>query len=83
MAEMHYIIALQFETRNGVQPLTWAHGTITPSPGQTRSDVFRHLLDQMTETAGARAVNPIPLFFSLEPNELPEAERLAPEDRKD
>jgi hypothetical protein len=70
MTEMHYVIALQFEQRNGVQRLAWAHGTITPEPWQTRSDVFQKLFGQMTEAGGD--LNPIPLFFSLEPNKLPE-----------
>jgi hypothetical protein len=69
---MHYVLALQFEQRNGVQSLNWAHGTITPEPRQTRSDVFRQLFDQVAGASGMTAPNPIPLFFSLEPNKLPE-----------
>ena len=63
----HYVITLQGERRDGVQSVTYEHGVITPEPGQTRADLFR----QVFRTAAARVgPNPVPLFFSLEPDEL-------------
>ena len=67
MNRYHYVITLQGEMRNGVQSVTYEHGVITPEPGQTRADLFR----QVFATAAVRGgPNPVPLFFSLEPDEL-------------
>ena len=77
----HDVLTLQFEARGGVQQLSYGHGVIIPAPGETRSDVFRHLFEQMA----GRGVNPVPLFFSLEPEDLSVPPRDLPktEDRKD
>ena len=61
-----YIITVQFEARNGVQQVIWREGIITPSPGQTRSDLFAQVFGQ----AAREGVNGVPLFFSLEPEDL-------------
>ena len=62
----HYVITLQFEQRNGVQQLQYGHGVIVPGRGESRSDVFRHLFEQLA----VHGTNPVPLFFSLEPEDL-------------
>ena len=69
MTRYHYIITLQGETRNGVQPVFYEHGVIEPGPQQTRADLFRQIL--RGAIAKSSAANPVPLFFSLEPDELP------------
>ena len=63
----HYVITLQFEQRNGVQQLSYEAGVIVPEPGQTRADLFGHLFRGAASRGGG---NPVPLFFSLEPDEL-------------
>jgi len=63
----HYVVTLQGETRNGFQALIYEQGVITPGPGDTRADVFRRVF---TGAAGRCGPNPVPLFFSLEPDEL-------------
>jgi len=67
----HYVITLQGEARNGVQSVAYEvayeTGTITPAPGQTRAALFRQIF---TNAAGRAGPNPVPLFFSLEPDEL-------------
>jgi hypothetical protein len=63
----HYVITLQGEMRNSHQSVTYESGTITPEPGQTRSDLFRQVFNS---AAGRCGPNPVPLFFSLEPDEL-------------
>jgi len=63
----HYVITLQGEPRNGVQSVAYETGTITPGPGQTRAALFRQIF---TDAAGRAGPNPVPLFFSLEPDEL-------------
>jgi len=63
----HYVITLQGETRNGVQSVFYEHGVITPEPGQTRADLFRQIF---RGAAGRAGPNPVPVFFSLEPDEL-------------
>ena len=62
----HYVITVQFETVNGIQKVAYGHGITVPAPGESRSDVFRHLFDQMA----VRGSSPVPLFFSLEPEDL-------------
>jgi hypothetical protein len=81
MPRYHYVLTVQFEAQHGIQQISYVHGIIVPEPGQSRSDVFRHLFRQASERGGR---NPVPLFFSLEPDELTsEAVRMAAEDRKD
>ena len=63
----HYVITVHFEQRNGAQQISYGHGVIVPEPGESRSDVFRHLFRQMADRGG---LNPVPLFFSLEPDDL-------------
>jgi len=78
----HYVITVQFETVNGVQQVSYGHGVILPAPGETRSDVFRHLFQQRA----SRGSSPVPLFFSLEPEDLtaiPPRDLPKTEDRKD
>ena len=71
MAEMstryHYVITLQGEMRNGVRAVTYEAGVIFPDPGQTRADLFRRVFESAASRSGP---NPVPLFFSLEPDEL-------------
>lgn len=69
MTRYHYVITLQGEMRNGVQPVSYEHGVIVPEPGQTRADLFRQIL--RGAVAKSSAANPVPLFFSLEPDKLP------------
>ena len=69
MTRHHYIITLQFETRNGVQSVFYEHGVITPATAETRGDVFRRIFQGAAKQGGGS--NPVPLFFSLEPEELP------------
>ena len=63
----HYVITLQFEMRNGVQQCSYEHGVIIPEPGQTRGDLFRQIFRGAASRGGG---NPVPLFFSLEPDDL-------------
>ena len=67
-AGYHYVITLQFEARNGVQQVSYETGVIFPDPGETRSDLFRRVF----QSAVGRGIssNPVPLFFSLEPEDL-------------
>jgi len=70
-----YVITVQFELRSTLagpaasQLTVSSNGTITPAPGQTRSDVFRQLFADVTAGRPGE-VNPVPLFFSLEPEQL-------------
>jgi len=68
----HYILSLQFERRGGVQQFSYVSGVYEPARGQTRADVFADLLQQATRQGGG--TNPVPLLFSLEPDDL-EADR--------
>ena len=63
----HYVITLQFEARNGIQQVSWENGVIFPDPGESRSDLFRRVFQGAASRSGD---NPVPLFFSLEPDEL-------------
>lgn len=63
----HYVITVQFEQRNGVQQLSYEADVFEPAPGQTRGDVFRQIFRNATRDRG---INPVPLFFSLEPDDL-------------
>ncbi len=63
----HYVITVQFEARNGIQQVSYEYGVITPDPGQTRADLFSQIFLEATRHGGS---NPVPLFFSLEPDEL-------------
>jgi len=65
----HYIITLQFEQRNGIQQVSYETGVIFPDPGETRGDLFRRVFQGAADRLGGGS-NPVPLFFSLEPNEL-------------
>jgi len=69
MTRYHYVITIQSEMRNGVQKVSYEHGVITAMPGQTRADLFRQIFHGVTAQGGP---NPVPLFFSLEPDELRE-----------
>jgi hypothetical protein len=69
MHGMHYVITLQFEARNGIQQVAYETGVIFPDPGQTRGDLFRRVFKGAAARLGDGA-NPVPLFFSLEPNAL-------------
>ena len=73
MTRYHYVITIQSEARNGVQQISYEHGVITPEPGQSRGDLFRKIFQGWAIQSGA--VNPVPLFFSLEPDELREEGR--------
>ena len=69
--DYHWIITIQYEMRDGHQPVIYAEGIITPGRRQTRQQVFRQIRDK------ALAGNPhgedwpsVVSFFSLEPDEL-------------
>ena len=66
----HYIFTFQFEDQPGAQRVSSASGFLTPGPWQTRGDLFLRILRENIRADGAI---PIPLFFALEPNELPAA----------
>ena len=68
MSGYHYVITVQFEQRNGVQSVFYEHGVITPAAAETRGDVFRRIFQGAARQGGGS--NPVPLFFSLEPDEL-------------
>jgi hypothetical protein len=77
MSAWHYVITLQFEARNGGQQVYYGHGTFTPAPSQTRAGVFQQIFDQAAKAGGGS--NPVPLFFSLAPNDLEAADEPAAE----
>lgn len=64
----HYIITLQFESRNGVQGVVYEHGVYAAARDQKRQEVFQAIFQKAAQ-AGSGA-NPVPLFFSLEPDDL-------------
>lgn len=64
----HYVMTVQYEQRGAVQQLLYVHGQYRPAAGQTRSEVFAELFAQVAAQGGG--TNPVPLFFSLEPDEL-------------
>lgn len=68
MTTYHYVITLQFEACNGIQQVSYGHGTFTPAPGQSRADVFGQIFDKAARAGSG--VNPVPVFFSLEPDDL-------------
>ena len=70
----HYIFTYLLEDQNGVQQqrIYSTSGLQTPGPQLTRNELF-NLITRDLSVGGAV---PIPLFFSLEPNELPAARDL-------
>jgi hypothetical protein len=64
----HYVITLQAQLIDNSQRVSYESGTVTPKPGETRADLFGRIAGRLMESA--RLVNPVPLFFSLEPDEL-------------
>jgi len=73
----HWIITIQFWPPPGIVTTTYGAGTIIPSAGQTRGQVFGHLHERMLAQAqadpqlqGMDLNNPVVVFFSLEPDEL-------------
>lgn len=67
MPVFHYAITLHWEALSGIQTATQA-GTMRPSPGQTRGEVFNHLLADAKRKMGA--TDPVVLFYCLEPDAL-------------
>jgi hypothetical protein len=63
----HYVITLQFEKQYG-QHVVWESGVMDVGPGDTRADLYRAIF--RLAAAKSSGVNPVPLFFSLEPDEL-------------
>ena len=68
----HFIFTYLLEDQSGAQQnrLYSTSGLQTPGPWQTREDLFRHIY---TASVGEDGALPIPVFFALEPNELPAA----------
>jgi hypothetical protein len=64
----HYVITLQFEARNGIQPVYHEDGVYKTTPGQTRRQVYRDIFDGACRRGSG--LSPVPLFFSLEPDSL-------------
>lgn len=70
----HFIFTYLLEDQTGAQQqrLFSTSGLQTPGPRQTRKDLF-NLISAAASVDGAI---PIPVFFALEPNELPAAHDL-------
>ena len=70
----HYIFTYLLEDQTGAQQqrIFSTSGLQTPGPSVTREELFR-LISTGLSVDGA---TPIPLFFALEPNELPAARDL-------
>ena len=46
-------------------------GTVIPRPGSTRTELFHDAMRQLAHGAGRAEGELVPLFFALEPNQLP------------
>jgi hypothetical protein len=46
-------------------------GTVIPRPGSTRAELFHDAMRQLAEGTGRQQSELVPLFFALEPNQLP------------
>lgn len=79
MRRYHYILTLRYirAANDSSMAHTYEEGTYRPAPGQTRQDVFTHLVQRMREkeaealaATGFGSIKPVVVFFSLEPDDL-------------
>ncbi len=67
MSEM--FISLTAADRRGAH-VSFA-GTVIPRPGATRAELFHDAMRQLADGVGQPESDLVPLFFALEPNQLP------------
>ncbi|MGI5422951.1 hypothetical protein [Actinomadura luteofluorescens] len=69
-----YVITIQWVPEPGAASCVTSYGTYHPPRAFTRLDAFRDILARETKAAGLpEGAKANTLFFSLEPNALPEA----------
>lgn len=69
MAELFWILTLQWQVPNGVVTNT-VDGRVTPAPGATRQEIFHDVLADARAQIGASGTVSV-LFFDLAPNQHP------------
>lgn len=72
MAELHWIVTLQWPDSGGVRTYT-LDGTITPAEGATRKEIYRGAVAHAKECVSAPQ-GAVVVFFDLAPNQLPAPE---------
>jgi hypothetical protein len=66
--QYHYLLTLQYQAEAGKMTLNYKSGTTEVQPWETRSEVFLRLFSKVADLR--LGTSPVPLMFSLEPEEL-------------
>lgn len=72
MADLHWIVTLQWPDSGGVRTYT-LDGPVTPTRGATRQEIYRDVVAHAKECVSAPQ-DMVIVFFDLAPNQLPTEE---------